>query len=61
MDTLVGDCLNVFEYEARAKTSLAEMAYDYYSGGAWDEVTLRENCTDFAKLAIMPHMLVDLT
>ncbi|HNB21993.1 MAG TPA: alpha-hydroxy acid oxidase [Candidatus Melainabacteria bacterium] len=61
MDTLVSDCLNVFEYEARAKTSLAEMAYDYYSGGSWDEVTLRENCSDFSKLAIMPHMLIDLT
>lgn len=61
MDTLVSDCLNVFEYEARAKTSLAEMAYDYYAGGSWDEVTLRENCSDFSKLAIMPHMLVDLT
>lgn len=59
--TNASDCLNVFEYEARAKTSLAEMAYDYYSGGSWDEVTLRENCSDFSKLSIMPHMLVDLT
>ncbi len=59
--TVVSDCLNVHEFEARAKTTLAEMAYDYYAGGSWDEVTLRENCTDFERLAIMPHMLVDLT
>ncbi len=59
--TVVNDCLNVHEYESRAKTSLAEMAYDYYAGGSWDEVTLRENCSDFGRLAIMPHMLVDLT
>ncbi len=59
--TVTSDCLNVHEYEARAKTSLAEMAYDYYAGGSWDEITLRENCSAFERLAIMPHMLVDLT
>lgn len=60
-NTVATDCLNVREYEARAKTNLAEMAYDYYAGGLWDEITLRENCTAFERLAIMPHMLVDLT
>jgi len=60
-NTIVTDCLNVREYEALAKTNLAEMAYDYYASGSWDEVTLRENCAAFEHLSIMPHMLVDLT
>lgn len=60
-NTIASECLNIREYEARAKTNLAEMAYDYYAGGSWDEITLRENCWAFERLAIMPHMLVDLT
>lgn len=59
-ETVVSDCLNVREFEARAKASLAEMAYDYYASGSWDELTLRDNCAAFEKLAIMPRMLVDL-
>jgi 4-hydroxymandelate oxidase len=44
--------LNLFEYEQRAKSHLSQMAFDYYSSGAWDEVTLRENRADDAVQSI---------
>jgi len=35
--------LNVWEYEAYAKATLPKNAFDYYSSGANDMITLREN------------------
>lgn len=60
-NSLHSECLNVRDYETRAKASLAEMAYDYYASGSWDEITLRDNCTAFERLAIMPRVLVDVS
>lgn len=60
-NSLHSECLNVRDYETRAKASLAEMAYDYYASGSWDEITLRENCSSFERLAIMPRVLVDVS
>ena len=36
--------LNLFELEQLAKEKLPRTIHDYYSSGAWDEVTIRENC-----------------
>lgn len=35
--------VNVWEYEAFAKATLPKNAFDYYSSGANDMITLREN------------------
>jgi len=35
--------VNVWEYEAYAKATLPKNAFDYYSSGANDMITLREN------------------
>lgn len=35
--------------------------FDYYRGGACDEITLRANCTDFNRYKIWPRMLVDVS
>ena len=32
--------MNIAEYEAAAREVMSQMAYDYYAGGALDEVTL---------------------
>jgi len=37
------------------------MAFDYYSSGAGDEITLRENRAAFARLKLRPRMLVEVS
>jgi 4-hydroxymandelate oxidase len=37
------------------------MAFDYYSSGAWDEVTLRDNLAAFTRVKLRPKMLVDVS
>ncbi|WP_066380632.1 MULTISPECIES: alpha-hydroxy acid oxidase [unclassified Anabaena] len=53
--------INLFEYEQLAKTHLSKMAFDYYSSGAWDEITLQENRTAFERIKLRPKMLVDVS
>ena len=53
--------VNLFDYEARAHELLPRMAYDYYSSGANDEVTLRENRAAFDRLTLYPHVLRDVS
>ncbi|MGR9107835.1 MAG: alpha-hydroxy acid oxidase [Gammaproteobacteria bacterium] len=53
--------INLFEYEALAKTNLSEMAWAYFAGGAGDEVTLAENRTAFSRYTLHPRVLVDLS
>src|SRR5215831_5929791 len=50
--------INLFEYEPLAKARLEPSAYDYYAGGAEDEVTLRENRVAYTRIKLRPHMLV---
>jgi 4-hydroxymandelate oxidase len=53
--------LNVFELEAIARERLSREAYDYYAGGAHDEVTLRENRAAFDRVAIAYRVLMDVS
>ncbi|MBH8563031.1 alpha-hydroxy-acid oxidizing protein [Nostoc sp. CENA67] len=53
--------INLFEYEQLAKAHLSQMAYDYYSSGAWDEVTLQDNRAAFERIKLRPRMLVDVS
>ncbi|AFY34431.1 alpha-hydroxy acid oxidase [Calothrix sp. PCC 7507] len=53
--------INLFEYEHLAKEHLSQMALDYYSSGAWDEVTLRDNRAAFERVKLHPRMLVDVS
>ncbi len=43
------------------KTTLAPSHFDYYRGGAADELTLKRNCQAFAEISIWPRMLVDIS
>ena len=58
MDTV--PYLNLAEIEAAAKERLTSLAYEYYVGGANDEVTVRENRSAFERLALRYHVLVDV-
>jgi 4-hydroxymandelate oxidase len=53
--------VNLLELEALAAQRLPRMAFDYYAGGAEDEVTLRENRAAFERIALRPRMLVDVS
>ena len=49
--------LNLMEYEPLAREKLSQMIFDYYAGGANDEITLRENQAAYQRLFLRPPML----
>lgn len=53
--------VNVWEYEAFAKAMLPKNAFDYYSSGANDMITLRENRAAFNRLRMRPRILRDVS
>ncbi|XP_067943693.1 uncharacterized protein [Watersipora subatra] len=57
MDKLV--CLGDFEREA--KVVLPKAVSDYFSTGADDEQTVRENSSDFKRLYLRPRMMRDVS
>jgi isopentenyl diphosphate isomerase/L-lactate dehydrogenase-like FMN-dependent dehydrogenase len=56
----VADPINVWDYERLAEGKLDANALAYFSGGAGDEVTLRENVAAFERLRLRPRVLVDV-
>jgi 4-hydroxymandelate oxidase len=55
------DPVNVLEFEALARARMEPSAYDYFAGGAGDELTLAENRAAFNRVRFVPRMLVDVT
>ena len=53
--------LNLAEIELAARERLTPLAYEYYVGGANDEVTVRENRAAFERLSLRYHVLVDVS
>lgn len=53
--------VNLFDFEERARALLSQMAYGYYSAGANDELTLRENRAAYERITIYPRMLRDVS
>ncbi len=53
--------MNVAEYERYAKEHLPRNAHGYYASGSNDMITLRENRDAFARLRLMPKILIDVT
>ncbi len=53
--------INVFEYELLAKERMNPVYWDFYAGGSDDEITMRANQADFARIRLRPRMLVDVT
>src|SRR5688572_2758671 len=52
---------NLLEYEEAARRILPQEVYDYYAGGAEDEVTLRANRTAFESYFLRQRVLVDVS
>ncbi|CAA7024641.1 unnamed protein product [Microthlaspi erraticum] len=57
MDQIV----NVNEFQELAKQALPKMYYDFYSGGAEDQHTLKENVEAFRRIMFRPRVLVDVS
>ena len=53
--------LNLFELEQQAKEKLPRIAYDYFSSGAWDEITLNRNREAFNEILVHYRVLVDVS
>jgi len=53
--------LNLFELEALAKEKLPRIAYDYFSSGAWDEITLRRTRDAYNEILVHYRVLVDVS
>ncbi|MFQ5527657.1 MAG: alpha-hydroxy acid oxidase [Thermoanaerobaculia bacterium] len=53
--------LNLDDYRRVARETLEPATYDYYAGGSWDEITLRENSRAFDRLALHYRVLRDVS
>ncbi len=53
--------ITVRDYQARAKERLPKMVYDYYAGGAQDEITLRRNRTAYDRLSLRYRVMRDVS
>ncbi|XP_010274131.1 PREDICTED: peroxisomal (S)-2-hydroxy-acid oxidase GLO4-like [Nelumbo nucifera] len=53
--------VNVSEFQKLAKQILPKMYYDFITGGADDEYTLRENIEAFRRITFRPRVLVDVS
>ncbi|KAG1366413.1 peroxisomal (S)-2-hydroxy-acid oxidase GLO4 [Cocos nucifera] len=55
------DPVNVSEFQELARQALPKMNYDYISGGAEDQFTLKENIEAFQRIMLRPRVLVDVS
>jgi 4-hydroxymandelate oxidase len=45
------------QFEAKAKAELPKAVYDFFAGGAQDEITLKKNVSDFDQISLYPRVL----
>ncbi len=55
------DIFDVGDFERAAKQRVSPMAWDYLTGAAADEHTLRWNTESYSKLKLRPRILVDVS
>lgn len=60
LSSIPTDVVSAADYARRAPDHLDPAAWAYLSGGAGDEVTLRENSAAFDSLKLMPRVLSDV-
>ena len=53
-------CYNLMDFEAVARHVMKKSAWAYYSSGADDEITMRENHSAFHKIWFRPRILIDV-
>lgn len=55
------NCISISDFEKTAKEKLDKTAYDYYSSGANEEITLKENTEAFKRIFLKYRVLVDVS
>ncbi|XP_004235560.1 peroxisomal (S)-2-hydroxyacid oxidase GLO4 [Solanum lycopersicum] len=58
---MAGEPVNVNEFEELARQVLPKISYDFFSGGAEDQHTLKQNIEAFRRITIRPRILVDVS
>ena len=58
--TDVSRVINIEDMRRIAKRRLPRAIFDFFDGGAEDEVTLRENCGAFQRIRLLPKVLVNV-
>lgn len=53
--------INLHEYEALAREQLPVMAYNFFAGGANDELTVAENVQAWQQIRLRPRVLADVS
>ena len=53
--------VNIHEFEEVARKNMHKLAYDFIAGGVEDEQTLRANRQAFARVFLLPRIMVDTT
>jgi L-lactate dehydrogenase (cytochrome) len=53
--------LNIEELRQLARKRLPKMVFEFIDGGAQDEITLRENMTDFQRIRLLTRVLTDVS
>jgi 4-hydroxymandelate oxidase len=57
----VAPAASLAEYEKLAEQLLSQPVFDYYAGGAEDELTLRANRSAYSRYMLRPRVLVDVS
>lgn len=57
---ILEQCYNLMDFEAVARHVMKKTAWAYYSSGADDEITMRENHSAYHKIWFRPRVLVDV-
>jgi 4-hydroxymandelate oxidase len=58
---VVRRAVKVEDFEEIARGFLPEAAYDYFAGGACDEVTSRDNCAAFGRYRLLGRVMRDVS
>ncbi|KAI7960573.1 hypothetical protein MJO29_005641 [Puccinia striiformis f. sp. tritici] len=54
-------CLSLYDFESIASTRMTKQAWAYYSSGADDEISMRENRAGFQRIWFRPRILVNVS
>ena len=55
------ELISIRDFESAAREKLSAMAYDYYRGGSFDEITLAENDAAYDRLRLYHRVLRDVS
>src|SRR5262245_29155792 len=55
------ELVNLHDFEAAARSRLTQLAYDYYAGGSYDELTLADNQAAYRRRKLTFRVLRDLS